>query len=119
MNYRVDGDDLVIEDADHKLCWRGQPENRPVECATSIRIADDGLALYHYYRPDHPYGGFQNLVRVRPNGSIAWRAELPESDDKYVAVKLVEGRIAAYSYGGYDVEIDLDTGRIVLKVFSK
>ena len=119
MNYRVDGNDLVIEDADHILVWRGQPENRPVEWATAIRIADDGLALYHYYRPDHPYGPFQNLVRVRPNGSIAWRAELPETDDKYVSAKLVEGTISAYSYDGYYVKIDLDTGRIVTKVFSK
>jgi len=71
------------------------------------------------YRPDHPYGGFQNLVRVRPDGSIAWRAELPESDDKYVHAKLVEGRVFAYSYGGYDVEIDLETGRILRRVFSK
>ena len=119
MNYRVADEDLVIEDADHELRWRGRPEARPVEWATATRITDDGLALYHYYRPDHPYGGFQNLVRVRPDGSIAWRAELPGSDDKYVQAKLVEGRVFAYSYGGYDVEIDLETGRIVHRVFSK
>jgi hypothetical protein len=49
-----------------------------------------------------------------------WRAELPGSDDKYVNAKLAaEGRLSAYSYGGYEVEIDLDTGRIVSKRFSK
>jgi hypothetical protein len=120
MNYSVAGDDLLITDADHKLRWRGQPEQRAVEWATALRFADDGLALYHYYRPDHPYGEFRNLVRVRPDGSIVWRAELPGSDDKYVNAKLAaEGRLSAYSYRGYEVEIDLDTGRIVSKRFSK
>lgn len=119
MNYRVAGDDLLIEDADHALCWCGQPDGRPVEWAIALRFADDGLALYHYYRPDHPYGGFQNLVRVRPDGSIVWRAELPGNDDKYVNAKLIEGRLSAHSYGGYDVDIDVDTGRIIDRQFSK
>jgi len=119
MIYRVAEHDLIIEDADHQLRWRGQPEQRPVEWATAIRFAEDGLALYHYYRPDHPYGGFQNLVRVAPDGSIVWRAELPERDDKYVNANLVGGRVSAYSWSGFDVEIDVDTGMIVSKRFSK
>jgi hypothetical protein len=119
LNFRVAGDELVIEDAEGKVHWHGKPEQRPVEWATAIRSSDDGLALYHYYRPDHPYGAFQNLVRVRPDGSIVWRAELPESDDKYVNADLREGRLFSYSYGGYHVEINVDNGRIISKQFSK
>lgn len=119
MNFHVAGDDLVIEDAGGKVRWRGKPEQRPVKWAIAIRSSDDGLALYHYYRPDHPYGPFQNMVRVRPDGSIKWRAELPESDDKYVSAKLLEGRLTAYSYNGYYVEINVDNGRIISKQFSK
>lgn len=119
MNYRVVKDDLVIEDGEGKIHWRGKPEQRPVEWATPIRSSDDGLALYHYYRLDHPYGAFQNLVRVRPDGSIVWRAELPEGDDKYVSANLREGRLFSYSYGGYEVEINVDNGRIITKQFSK
>jgi hypothetical protein len=119
MNFRVAGDDLVIEDAEGKVRWQGKPEQRPVEWAIAIRSSDDGLALYHYYRPDHPYGPFENLVRVRPDGSIVWRAELPTSDDKYVYANLREGRLFSYSYRGYDVEINVDNGRIISKRFSK
>lgn len=119
MNFRVESDDLVIEDAEGNVRWQGKPERRPVDWATAIRSSDDGVALYHYYRPDHPYGGFENLVRVRPDGSIVWRAELPESDDKYVNAILREGRLFSRSYGGYEVEISLDNGKIVSKRFTK
>lgn len=119
MNFRVVDHDLVIEDPEGNVRWRGQPDQHPVEWAIPMRNTDDGIALYHYYRPDHPYGPFQNLVRVRPDGSIMWRAELPGTDDKYVGAKLVEGRLSAYSYGGYDAEINVETGRIIAKRFSK
>lgn len=119
MNFRVAGDDLVIEDAGGNVRWQGKPEQRPVEWATAIPNSGDGIVLYHYYRPDHPYGGFENLVRVRSDGSVVWRAELPESDDKYVNANLHEGRLFSYSYGGYDAEISLENGRIISKQFSK
>jgi hypothetical protein len=119
VNYRVVQDDLVIEDAEGKIHWQGKPEERPVEWAAAVPGSDDGLALYHYYRPDHPYGGFENLVRVRTDGSILWHAQLPAGDDKYVRSWLRDNKLLAYSYGGFDVEINLENGRIIAKRFSK
>lgn len=119
MNYRVINGDLVIEDATGKIRWQGKPEQRPVEWAASISGSEDGLVLYQYYRPDHPYGGFENLVRVKADGSIVWHAQLPESDDKYTYASFTGGKLAAYSYGGFDVEINLDNGRLTAKRFSK
>lgn len=119
MNYRVVNGDLVIEDAGGRICWQGKPEQRPVEWAVTVPDSSDGVALYHYYRPDHPYGGFENLVRVKLDGSILWHAQIPESDDKYTVARLVDRKLLAYSYGRWDVEISLENGRIVTRQFTK
>jgi hypothetical protein len=117
--FHAENGELVVRASDGTLHWHGQPENRPVEWATSIPGSTEGIALYHYYRPDHPYGPFENLVRLRPDSSIVWHAELPESDDKYVTAYLHDGRLFARSWSCYEAEIDLATGRIIRKVFTK
>lgn len=119
MHFHAEADELLVWDVDGQLRWRGKPEQRPVQWAAAIPNSSDGLALYHYYRPDHPYGAFETLVRVRPDGSIVWRAELPETSDVYVTAGLTNGRLFARSYGCYDVEINIETGKIVTKQFTK
>jgi hypothetical protein len=99
--------------------WRGRPEERDIRWTAAVPYSNAAIVLYEYYRSDHPYGGFENLIRINPDGSIVWRAELPEGDDKYVHASMADGRLLAHSYDGYEVEIDLEDGKIISKVFSK
>ena len=71
----------------------------PVEWAVTVPDSTDGLVLYHYYRPDHPYGRFENLVRVKLDGSILWHAQIPEGDDRITVARLVGRKLLAYSFG--------------------
>ena len=119
MTYTVENKELIIRNGAEKEVWRGRPEGHDVEWASTVPFSDDGIVLYHYYRPERPYGGFQNLVRVRPDGSIVWRTDLPSSDDKYVYAALRDYRLYATSYGGFEVEIDINTGRIIERRFVK
>lgn len=119
MIYRVLNDTLTIVDAQGEVHWRGRPEPYPVQWASAIPGSPDGVVLYHYYRPDHPYGAFPNLVRVNSDGAIVWHAELPESDDKYVSAELRDEKLHARSYGCFLVEISLENGRIVAQQLTK
>lgn len=117
--YMVIDNSLVIKNADGVDVWRGQPEGQEVAWATSIPNSDDGLVLYEPY----PAGwqqvhGFQNLVRVSPNGTIVWRAELPEKATKYVSAKLLTDRLKAFA-PSYDVDLNVDTGKILNQVWTK
>jgi hypothetical protein len=120
MHYRVAGNELTVTDGSGTELWRGQPEGHPVAWAESVPGSDDGIVLYEYYRPERTYGCFDNLVRVRPFGSVLWRAELPSNEtDSYTAAEISEGALSAYSWSCYRVRIDLETGRITERVFSK
>lgn len=71
-----------------------------------------------------------NVVRCRQDGSVVWRAELPETDtgidpsDFYTGVGWdirlpFYARLWAHSYSCYGVRIHPKTGRIESQVFTK
>jgi hypothetical protein len=63
---------------------------------------------------------FENLLLVRPNGRIQWKAQLPQSHDAFISVKLTEtGEIEAQTWQGLLVKIDLETGKTTNKAFVK
>jgi hypothetical protein len=63
---------------------------------------------------------FENLLLVRPNGRIKWKAQLPHSHDAFVSVKLTEtGEIEAQTWQGLLVNVDLETGKTTNKEFVK
>lgn len=119
MNYRVVGKELTVTDGSGTELWRGQPEGFPVAWAGSVPGSDYGIVLYENYRPEKTYGSFDNLVRVRPFGSIVWRAQLPATGDVYTAAEISQGALSAFSCGCYRVRVDFDTGRITEKAFTK
>ena len=62
------------------------------------------------------------LLRVRPDGNIVWRAELPLPDDwtdQYVEFAQSDGVLSANSWSTYYVLLDPETGRILSKEFTK
>jgi hypothetical protein len=62
---------------------------------------------------------FENLF-LRRHGRIKWKAQLPQSHDAFISVKLTEtGEIEAQTWQGLLVKIDLETGKTTNKEFVK
>jgi hypothetical protein len=62
---------------------------------------------------------FENLF-LRRKGRIKWKAQLPQSHDAFVSVKLTEsGEIEAQTWQGLLVNVDLETGKTTKKEFVK
>jgi len=78
---------------------------------------DDCLVLLDPAATKRPT--FENLFRVRKDGSVEWKAELPQSHDAYVSVRDCDGRIEANTWNGERVEIDLNSGRTKNRQFVK
>lgn len=119
MRYAVENRTLQIRDDRETLVWAGKPEGYDVAWAANAPDSEDGIVLYDYFRPNHRGKAFQNLVRLRPDGSLVWRGELPESDDKYVSASLRDHKLKADSWNGYLVEIDLQRGGILSRDYHK
>jgi hypothetical protein len=69
---------------------------------------------------DEPRGAYRNLLRVSSDGLVVWQADLPSSEnDCYVAVQLRDDILSANTFSCFAVRLDLVTGRILTKTFTK
>jgi hypothetical protein len=65
---------------------------------------------------------FENLIRSRSDGSIVWRAGLPDlpgAADVDTDVRWRDGELHAFSWSCFDVTLDPETGRVLREVFTK
>jgi hypothetical protein len=111
MRVRFVERELFIEDIRHELQF-------PIDDA----FEQGGLVVV-LFDPDSPadsYRPFHNLVAVDSDGRVRWEAELPTSNpgDRYYKISSHEP-LVAYSTQSYDCVIDISTGRIVSKEFTK
>ena len=111
------GELVILESRTGKEIWRGMPEGVPVSKAIALPDISDMMVLLAY--PHHPRRLFSNLIRMRPDGSIVWHAELPTGNDAYVDIEFRDGSLSAWSWSGYKALVDLDSGSIALKTFTK
>jgi hypothetical protein len=62
---------------------------------------------------------FENLL-LRCHGQIKWRAQLPQSHDAFVSVRLTEsGEIEARTWQGWTIKVNLQTGKTTKQEFVK
>lgn len=68
-------------------------------------------------------GRVQNLLKVTPDGAVAWRAELPPGSgptDAFVSFNATDdGRLVASTWSGYRMIIDEASGRVHGLHFAK
>jgi hypothetical protein len=86
----------------------------------ALHIEDSGECVVLLCRDQGPKS-FRNLLRLRPDGSVARRAELPDASgaDDYVTAVLGPEGLTADSWSGCRVTVDLGSGRILSRVFAK
>jgi hypothetical protein len=69
-------------------------------------------------RPKH----FQNLSRCSASGESLWVARLPTipgDNDAYVDAEIRDGRVLAWSWSCFRVELNIESGRIENSIFTK
>jgi hypothetical protein len=64
---------------------------------------------------------FENLVCFNGDGSLRWKAALPQNsgDDWFVAMALDNGQLRANTWSSYALWLDLPTGRALKTTFTK
>ena len=88
--------------------------------------SDDVVAILEWSTRQYGVDGKdRNLVRVRPDGTVAWRAEMPElfhwdtPEDFYVELRGTDGAVCANTWSCYSVELDVSTGDVLSATFTK
>jgi hypothetical protein len=111
MNVRFLERTLQIDDVKREL-------EHPID---DIAIQEDVVIVL--YDPDsfaEANGRFHNLVALDLDGRLKWTAQLPTSNpgDRYYEIGSKEP-LTVYSTQSFDCVIDVTTGRIIAKTFTK
>lgn len=120
VTFSVLNRELVVTDAaTGRPRWSGRPLGLPVEDVQPISDSADAIVLLDY--AGAPQGPCRNLVRIDPDGRVVWEGELPTSSstEAYVSFQLDGKALTANSWSSNHVQLDLGTGRIDARKFTK
>jgi hypothetical protein len=107
---------LVLRDEADIEIWRGRPFGRRVKTGLPVEGSSDVIALLEAGTG----GTFRNLVRVGPDGTVRWAADLPRRDHDYYGYVGWSGHeLVATSFSSHTVALDPDTGAILRAEFTK
>ena len=84
-----------------------------------IFFNDCFYVLFEHMSVNENYGQSFNLYAVNLEGETIWIAELPFSPDCFLNIFIENDQLYAYSFSAYECLIDLETGKIKEKVFTK
>jgi hypothetical protein len=94
------------------------------ERATGVRVfktlpcGDDCIILLGYYEASQTKLR-ANLRRLKMTGEVVWMASAPGSSDIFINADLRGGRLVAWTWEGFMMTVDHDTGRVDEAVFTK
>lgn len=112
--YWVEASELWVADDSH-VTWHGWPDGKPVQSVIAIPGTDDALViLEHEAGPRADHGrvrGWPNLVRVRADGDVLWRAAATDAQDSWVHVYWSSAGLIGNTWSGFVIRLDPDTGR--------
>jgi hypothetical protein len=110
--------EVCIYSTDGKLLYCAKPDGHPAE---KVAVLQSGktIVLLRYF--ERKYGSFENLLLLRLDGTVVWRAQLPNtsSGDAYVDFEITDDRVFANSWSCYRVELDMRDGKILQRQFTK
>jgi hypothetical protein len=91
-----------------------------------VPVSDDVVLLLDDSRDDlDDQSKRRNLLRVDSKGSVVWQADLPDvrgytdGADAYVAVAWRKGKLTAYTWSCFFVELNPKSGQILKATFTK
>lgn len=116
MEYRVASGLLeILYATSGQITWRGTFDESEVVQAASVAGTADGLILVLHSYKQLP----NNLMRVRPDGTVVWRAESPGYSDPYREFALQSGNLVAWTGEGSWCALDLECGALLESKFVK
>ncbi|MBY0273392.1 MAG: hypothetical protein K2X02_08340 [Alphaproteobacteria bacterium] len=67
------------------------------------------------------WGQFPNIICLNSKGEKIWTVELPTTDtgDSYFRMRFKNGKLIADSWKSYSCDIDVNTGKIIERIFTK
>ena len=80
---------------------------------------EDGFVVVLDSVRSHQERVWENLQRVRNDGTVAWRASAPDLPDTFVSVRWEAGNLIGWTWGCYSVTLNPQTGQIEKSVFTK
>src|SRR5262245_5194799 len=119
--YWVESDELWSAN-DDGVIWRGRPDGHPVVFAARLPGTEDAVVLLNAESgPRNSLGdlkGWPHLMRVRPDGTVAWRASAGDRD-WWGRITVTDTELRANTWGGYQKHLDRRTGDTLSSVFTK
>lgn len=62
---------------------------------------------------------FQNLLCAERSGKVVWKAELVGQPDSFVKFEISANGLIAWTWSGWNLRLDRDTGKIIEREFTK
>jgi hypothetical protein len=112
MNITFKGHDLIIGESTVTFIL---PVMQVIESANSVIVRLEAILG----RDD------RNIYSVRYDGSLKWQVEPFVKDDPssshcpWAGIDIVDSKLIGYNWLGYTCKIDLETGKILEKLFTK
>lgn len=78
----------------------------------------DYIVLLDYYHASQARL-WANLRRLRSNGEVVWSASAPSSSDMFTDMEWRDGRLFVWTWEGFMITVDPETGRFLEKGFTK
>jgi len=75
VTYELLSGEVVAREGNGRVRWRGRPDGYPAKAVVPLPDSDDAVVLLDYVAGPK---NFANLVRLTPDGRVAWRASPPE-----------------------------------------
>ena len=94
------------------------------ERATGVRVSkvlpcgDDHIILLDYFQASQSRV-WANLHRLKSTGAVVWEACTPSSSDIFTDVDWRDGRLVAWTWEGFMITVDQETGRPVEVGYTK
>lgn len=93
----------------------------PIKSIISLEDKQCFIVLYDMDSNIRKWGQFPNIICLNNKGEKIWTVELPTTStgDSYYQMEFEDGKLIADSWRSYSCEIDVNTGKIISKVFFK
>jgi hypothetical protein len=96
-----------------------------IDTLLPVQNNEDSIILVNYRN----WKGFRNILRCHPDGSIVWLVELPDLSswggmlklfsDYYIHIEWNNQGLRACSASGFNVILDVETGKVISATFTK
>lgn len=89
-----------------------------VRVSKTLPCGDDHINLLDYYQASQSKIR-ANLRRLTSTGELVWAACPPNSGDVFTDVDYRDGRLVAWTWQGFMITIDQETGKVAEAPFTK